>query len=217
MADTPRGIRNNNPGNIRKSNDPWQGLSPEQNDPDFFQFTSPTYGIRAIARILITYQDNYSCVYAGDFIDRWAPPSENNTGAYKAAVLKSTGFAPTAKVDMHAYADCSAMVEAIIHQENGEQPYDGSVIDKGLLLAGVEPPKKSLLKSTQIRASIVAAAATAAPYIPQAAAQAGSLKDSIAPLIDFADWLKPAFVLVSLTAIGLGMAARIQQRRKGIA
>ena len=35
----PRGIRNNNPGNIRHS-DQWKGLTPEQPDPDFCTFST---------------------------------------------------------------------------------------------------------------------------------------------------------------------------------
>ena len=50
----PRGIRNHNPGNLRKSNDPWQGLAPDQTDPDFLQFESSKWGIRALARTLIS-------------------------------------------------------------------------------------------------------------------------------------------------------------------
>ena len=30
-----RGIRNHNPGNLRRSADPWQGLAPEQTDKEF--------------------------------------------------------------------------------------------------------------------------------------------------------------------------------------
>lgn len=48
----PRGIRNNNPGNIRRSSDPWQGLAKEQIDREFFKFKSSVYGIRALARLL---------------------------------------------------------------------------------------------------------------------------------------------------------------------
>ena len=34
----PRGIRNHNPGNLRRSADPWQGLATTQTDEEFFQF-----------------------------------------------------------------------------------------------------------------------------------------------------------------------------------
>ena len=44
----PRGIRNNNPGNIRRNGDPWQGLAKDQTDREFFTFQSAVYGIRAL-------------------------------------------------------------------------------------------------------------------------------------------------------------------------
>lgn len=50
MSIKPRGIRNNNPGNIRRNGDPWQGLAETQGDKEFFTFTTPVYGIRALAR-----------------------------------------------------------------------------------------------------------------------------------------------------------------------
>jgi hypothetical protein len=79
-----RGIRNHNPGNLRRSSDPWQGLAPEQTDREFFQFTSPKWGIRALARTLIVYQDRGGLKTIDQMISRWAPPNENNTGAYVA-------------------------------------------------------------------------------------------------------------------------------------
>src|SRR3990167_2174428 len=87
----PRGIRNHNPGNLRRSKDPWQGLATSQTDPNFFQFKSAVWGIRALARTLITYQDKYRLSNVHDIILRWAPPMENNTGAYINAVCASMG------------------------------------------------------------------------------------------------------------------------------
>ena len=71
----PRGIRNHNPGNLRKSNDPWQGLAPDQTDPDFLQFESSKWGIRALARTLIAYQDKIGLRSIKSIIYRWAPPN----------------------------------------------------------------------------------------------------------------------------------------------
>lgn len=44
----PRGLRNNNPGNIRLSKDKWQGLRERQEDKEFFQFVSIEWGYRAL-------------------------------------------------------------------------------------------------------------------------------------------------------------------------
>lgn len=53
----PRGIRNNNPGNIRWGEN-WQGLKKDgkERDSSFCVFESPEYGIRALAKILINYK-----------------------------------------------------------------------------------------------------------------------------------------------------------------
>ena len=56
VYDMSRGLRNNNPGNIRKTGDKWQGLSTTQTDDSFFQFTDAKYGIRAMAKLLKNYQ-----------------------------------------------------------------------------------------------------------------------------------------------------------------
>ncbi len=59
MSDAlPRGVRNNNPGNIRLGI-AWNGLAPEQTDPDFCQFITPQFGIRALCIVLLTYQHEW--------------------------------------------------------------------------------------------------------------------------------------------------------------
>lgn len=147
----PRGIRNQNPGNVRWG-DPWQGLVPEKQrtDPAFCQFVSAAYGIRALARTLITYQDKYNLRTIRQIIGRWAPPNENNTNAYVRAVATQTGRAANDRLDMQSYADLRPLVEAIIRHENGAGPvntpnawYDAVTIDKAMALAGIEPPKRA--------------------------------------------------------------------------
>lgn len=76
-----RGFRNNNPGNIRHGEE-WLGLAEEQTDPDFFQFVSVEYGIRAMFKILEIYREKYHLTTIDDIISRWAPPTENDTQPY---------------------------------------------------------------------------------------------------------------------------------------
>lgn len=142
----PRGIRNNNPGNIEWG-DPWQGLRAEKTDARFAQFQTPAFGIRALARTLITYQDKHGIRTVSAAINRWAPPSENDTGAYVHQVQKAVGGE---HVDMHDYQYLRPMVEAIIRHENGRGPvanantwYRDDVIEEGLRLAGVRKPDAS--------------------------------------------------------------------------
>jgi hypothetical protein len=73
---TARGIRNNNPGNIRYTGTPWQGLDEPKSDGQFCRFANPCWGIRAIARTLITYQDKHGLNSVYQMIARWAPPVE---------------------------------------------------------------------------------------------------------------------------------------------
>jgi hypothetical protein len=132
----PRGIRNNNPGNIRHSDTVWYGQALNQDDPAFVQFSDPEYGIRAIAKILLTYQrDGLNSVQG--IINRWAPPSENDTDAYVQAVCNGCGVASTSPIDVRA--ELPGLIKAIIQHENGEQPYTDDQIDRGVALAlGIE-------------------------------------------------------------------------------
>ena len=133
---TPRGIRNNNPGNIRKSRTLWQGETAEQPDPDFVTFVSPAYGIRAIAKILLTYQAA-GLNTVRKIVSRWAPASENNTGAYIADVAHDVGVGPDQLVDLHDQARRVAIMKALVHHEEGVQPYPDAEYVAGAKLAGV--------------------------------------------------------------------------------
>lgn len=127
-----RGLRNNNPGNIRRSDTAWQGLAADQTDADFFQFASPVYGIRAMARILQNYvSSGYDTVR--EIINRWAPPSENDTASYVTAVSRALGVDPDATVNLQY--DLPGLITAIIQHENGLQPYSSATILQGISLA----------------------------------------------------------------------------------
>ena len=91
----PRGIRNNNPLNIRRSGDKWQGLKVLQEDKAFFQFSEMKWGWRAAFRLLChTYYNKYRLRTIRDIITRWAPPKENNTEAYIRSVTDRIGIGP---------------------------------------------------------------------------------------------------------------------------
>ena len=128
----PRGIRNCNPGNIRRDGTDWLGMDPDGSDPEFVVFTKPEYGIRAIARILLNYQrEGISTIE--DAINKWAPPSENDTGSYVRAVCAQCSIAPDKAVDFRSIMP--NLVSAIIMHENGQQPYTPGLINYGVSLA----------------------------------------------------------------------------------
>lgn len=83
----PRGIRNNNPLNIRVGNN-WQGEVAKPSDHTFEQFKEMKYGVRAAFIILRNYINRHKLNTIPKVITRWAPSNENNTLAYIKAVEK---------------------------------------------------------------------------------------------------------------------------------
>lgn len=79
----PRGLRNNNPLNIRRSNQPWRHKVHNPTDAEFEQFDRVEWGIRAACVIIRTYlSKRYKCRTIVDVIKKWAPSCENNTNLY---------------------------------------------------------------------------------------------------------------------------------------
>lgn len=134
---TSRGIRNNNPGNIRWG-DNWQGLVPEsqRTDKDFCQFTGPEYGIRAMIVILRKYQQTHGLNTISAIISRWAPTNENDTQAYISSVAQATGVTSDQRIDTSDSRFMMNLIRAIIKHENGEQPYGPDVFAQAISLAG---------------------------------------------------------------------------------
>lgn len=217
MKQRPRGIRNNNPGNIRRSKDPWQGLAEKQTDRAFFKFVSAIYGIRALARVLIAYQDKHKLRTIKSIIGRWAPKSENDTEAYVRSVAKHATLDANQKLDMHRFEHLRPVVEAIIWHENGQQPYSDTEITKALVLAGVEPEQQSLQETRTVKAGQAATAGTVAIGAIQAIEEtiepAKSALLSVVPYLEAAKWL---LLFVTVVGILTMLWARIDDRRKGL-
>ena len=143
-----RGFLNNNPGNMDRGAVEWNGEVRDaelaQNDMQtweltkgrFCVFTTPVLGIRAMAKNLRAYR-SIGDVTIRQYIDRWAPPNENDTEAYIARVASSVGVVADANVDIEQYRVMSAIVDAIIRVECAGMPYDGNEIKDGLALAGI--------------------------------------------------------------------------------
>jgi len=114
----PRGIRNMNPGNIKITSIPWQGkISLDDNtDGVFEQFESMYYGIRASLKLLTNYMDAYGLRTIRKIINRWAPPSENDTGEYVEFVSSYTGMGPDQLLSKN---DIPTISRAMFRVENG--------------------------------------------------------------------------------------------------
>lgn len=114
-----RDLRNCNPGNIRITKDKWQGLREVQEDKSFFQFKTMAYGYRALIRTLQNYRLKWGCQTIADFINRWAPPVENNTSSYISRVCKEMQVPNSYVPDMNDKATMCAFAAAISQVENG--------------------------------------------------------------------------------------------------
>lgn len=123
----PRGIRNNNPGNIRYDGTQWQGLA--GNDNGYAIFDSAASGLRALAKVLNTYRIKHGLQTVRGIISRWAPVSENDTAAYVDHVSALLAVSPDAPLDFDK-DQLLGLMGAIIKHENGKQPYsDAQLMD----------------------------------------------------------------------------------------
>lgn len=118
MVGVPRGIRNNNPGNIE-----FRGQEGAVSDGRFAKFSNPAQGLYALAAQLDKYNAR-GLNTISKVISTWAPANENDTAAYIAAVSKKMGAAPNAKLNLKDPEVLSRLMGSIIGQENGYNPFD---------------------------------------------------------------------------------------------
>ena len=129
-----RGLRNNNPGNLKElpgDTTQWVGERATDDDPIFEEFSDPKYGIRAMGRVLDSYEAR-GIYTVRDIIRAWAPGTENDTEAYIESIKKQTGLIGIRRV---LPADRPKFVAAIIEHENGINPFSLAYIAEALALA----------------------------------------------------------------------------------
>lgn len=113
-----RGIRNNNPGNIRHDGVKWKGET-AGTDNAFKTFQSMAWGVRAVFHLLNNYNTLYGCNTIEKMIRRWAPENENDTESYISSVSSRTGI-HRANILITVKPDqMKPVVAAMIRVENG--------------------------------------------------------------------------------------------------
>lgn len=129
----PRGIRNNNPGNLN-----FVGQAGAHKEPGcngrFAVFATPEAGLIALRDQLLRYHQRDGLNTISAIIGKWAPPSENNTNAYSNGVAHALGTATTAPLGNFSPDLMAGLMRAIIMMENGKDPY-GPLVDS---IAGVK-------------------------------------------------------------------------------
>lgn len=145
-----RGYKNCNPGNLDRGEPPWLGEIRDPNDCKndvqlaelahgrFCVFEDAEHGIRAMVKNLWAYHDRLGCRTIRDYINRWAPPNENNTAGYIQRVADSVGVGPDTEVDIDHWGVLRAIIDGIINVECAGMPYTGNEIETGMTLAGVK-------------------------------------------------------------------------------
>lgn len=125
---TPRGIRNNNPLNIRIGNT-WLGERANPVDQEFEEFVSMEYGLRAAFLILRRYIRRYGKNTVTSIVSTWAPHNENNTLRYIDTVCHKTGLEPDEQIKYEDSTTMCNLVAAMAFVECG-QPIDLKKIEK---------------------------------------------------------------------------------------
>ena len=137
----PRGYRNNNPCNIRRTRGKaWVGEVQPSLDPAFKQFRTMAYGFRAALLLVRNYGRRYQCRTIRDIISRWAPPQENSTAEYIKAVCTEmgSGSTPQTVIDATDGQQMQSLVRAMAMVENGFMPRDEDVAEGWRLLTEEE-------------------------------------------------------------------------------
>jgi hypothetical protein len=114
----------------------WQGMEQDQStDSRFVVFSDPKWGIRAIGKIMLDYYRKHGCNTVRRIIDRWAPPSENNSGSYVNHVAEMIGAGDDSVIDVTDADILEHITKAIIEHENGRVIYDDATIVSSIDLA----------------------------------------------------------------------------------
>lgn len=115
----PRGLRNNNPGNIiRTKGKPWAGEIPG-NDPRFKTFRSMAYGYMAMLSLVSDYIEHKHLTTIRQIINLYAPPVENQTSKYVDFVSRKSGMSADHGIDHHSCVEMTKLVAAMSYMENG--------------------------------------------------------------------------------------------------
>lgn len=153
------GERNRNPLNLT-------ALPGQAAEGRFRHFASWEEGVAGAVRQLQINTEQHGTKTLADQIRRWAPPTENATGAYVARVAKEMGIAPNAPLNTRDPETLRRMVNAMSHVELGRQ-IPQAAIAKGVAMAA----------GTPVPGPVTAAAPAAT--VPQQAPVNGSVDVSI--------------------------------------
>lgn len=212
----PLGIRLNNPGNIELG-PKWQGLAKVQQHKRFATFETPHFGLRALARVIMTYatqrraRDGSPIDTLRDVAERWAPANENNTTQYAKTLSVVVGVPPTEEIDLTDLNTMVRVMRGIVRAENskgqGKDWFSEDELRKAARAAGVRPapaPAKSMATSVS--------SLTAAGGIEQIQQGIYQAQDAVTPLAWYLEWAQ--YGLIGLAMLSACITIYIMFFRK---
>lgn len=224
-----RGVRNHNPGNIRRvRGTTWQGQASAQTDAEFVTFVSAEMGVRALVRTLLTYNKAHGLKSVRAIINRWAPPNgrangrsyTQNTGAYVDAVARELGRALGQTINVDAALDVDScrimrpLVVAIIAHENAGYRYADRVIDEGLRLAGIaDIAPRSLLSSGEVKGALISAPLAIVSAV-EVVDTFGKARDQLMPAASMSPLVQALIVILSLAGCAVVIWSRFSRQKK---
>lgn len=165
----PRGIRNNNPGNIKAGKFAAE-MGAVGSDGTFAIFRTPEDGLNALRELMTRYKSGGTDTVSS-IISKFAPPSENNTQSYIASLSKSMGVNPGDHLNMTPGV-MQSLLAGITKIENGQMPYSARMLE--VAAGGGQGGGSSNRSETNIQTINIQTRATDAPGI------ARSLSDNLA-------------------------------------
>jgi len=108
---------NNNPFNIRNSNNNWKGKV--HSNEDFEQFSNVEYGIRAGFKLIRNYKSLYEVTTIKKLVSRFAPSCENNTKGYIKFICNMTGLKQNEQINLHDSTTLILISKYMIQMESG--------------------------------------------------------------------------------------------------
>jgi hypothetical protein len=120
------GVRNNNPGNLRQ----WGDMP--RDAKGYAMFPTADAGLAAAIKNLRAQQQVHGLNTIESIIGKWAPPSENDTGAYISDVVKRTGFGAKQRLNLDDAATVAPLISSIIKHEGNGAAYSDEMINKAV-------------------------------------------------------------------------------------
>lgn len=214
----PRGIRNRNPLNlVYLPPVQWQGLDDPPSDGRMCRFVSDQMGIRAAALQVRTYRTRYRLQSISEIVNRWAPPTENNSRAYAKTVADYLGQSVNYAPNVDDADELERLLRGMSIVENGHGPLDGEWYPDLVWQQGVRLAVRPLAKTR----TMIGSAATGAAALGQALLD--STQQTVPQAADAASsvgWVFPelskwVFLAVMTVGIGTVVYARLNDRAEG--